>query len=240
MSAPARRGMPDRAAAVPPRGAGPVAVLLLGLGWLAAPAAGAAPPAAAAPSSEPAPTQGRAGSPPSSASISAPASASEAEPGAARVDEWVTAILARPLFDPKRRPPSVAAAGPAEPRLAGILLMPKGRFALFAGENDSRGTLVAVGGEAGSFHVDRIDPDQVSVSGPDGTKTLRPRFSETTGDAGASAAATGMPAHPSILDLLRGRAGQLLPAQAAAGAPPPVAPSPPTIIANPPSRPPQQ
>jgi hypothetical protein len=168
--------------------------------------------------------------------------ATAAAPDADRVNGWVENILARPLFDPSRRPPSVAVAGPAEPRLAGILIGPKGRFALFAGAEDARGTIVPVGGQAGAYKVQAIEADAVSVLGPDGPKRLRPRFAradESGGTGGAtSAAARGgppLPPHPSILDLLRSRAAAMVPA---AGEPPRGMPTPslPPSLTRPPGR----
>lgn len=122
-------------------------------------------------------------------------------PDAAAAARQMEVVLARPLFTQSRRPVATALAGPSEPRLAGIIVGPSGRRAIFAGENDARGTVAAVGQDAGSWKVLAIEPDAVQVSGPDGPRTLRP----SRGSGDPVGAAPPLPAHPSILDLLRAR-----------------------------------
>lgn len=128
-------------------------------------------------------------------------------PDAATADRETEVILARPLFTQSRRPAAVAVAGPSEPRLAGIIIGPNGRRAIFAGEGDARGTVAAAGQDAGSWKVLAIEPNAVRVSGPDGVRVLRPSRGAGTGDGDAASAGTqpALPAHPSILDLLRAR-----------------------------------
>ncbi|MCQ8279325.1 hypothetical protein NFI95_12820 [Acetobacteraceae bacterium KSS8] len=121
------------------------------------------------------------------------------------VEESERVILARPVFSPQRRPPSVAVAGPQQPRLSGIIVGPNGRRAIFAGAGDARGTVVDVGGQAGAWRVLAINDHAVRVSGPDGVRTLHP--SRDKAAAADDASPGGDPSHPSILDLLRSRAG---------------------------------
>lgn len=113
-------------------------------------------------------------------------------------------VLARPLFSPQRRPASVAVSGPQRPRLAGIIVAPGGRRAIFAGAGDARGLVVGVGQQAGAWHVMAIDDSGVRVSGPDGMRVLHPSR-DNSGPGGTAATADALPPHPSILDILRSR-----------------------------------
>ncbi|MBP0494954.1 hypothetical protein [Roseomonas indoligenes] len=127
---------------------------------------------------------------PRRAPVQAPAPAA-GQPG--RTAEWVATILARPLLSPDRRPaaPGTAAARPADtalPRLTGTLVTPAGRSAIFAG--GSAPLVVREGGQVGAFTVRRIEPGQVTLQGPEGLRTLGPRFDPNR----PAAAGTGAPA----------------------------------------------
>ena len=106
-----------------------------------------------------------------------------AEPVAA----YTGLILARPLFNPDRRPeapgttPAPAAPGRVEPpRLAGILMTPTGRSAIFAtADANGRGTVVREGGTVGAWQVETIHAGDVQLAGPNGRLTVRPTFSDT-------------------------------------------------------------
>ncbi len=141
------------------------------------------------------------------------------------VQDWTRMILARPLFSPSRRPPSVAVSGPERPRLAGIILGPSGRRAIFAGNGTARGVVAGVGQNAGAWHVLAIDQSGVRVMGPDGQRLLRPSRDPSASSADA---APPLPEHPSILDLLRNR--NLPPPGAADGAA--VMPTLPPVLRN--------
>lgn len=123
---------------------------------------------------------------------------------ASQVGDWTRIALARPLFSPSRRPAAVAQAGPQQPRLTGIVLGPAGARAIFAGAGEARGTIAAVGQQAGGWRVLAIGAGGVQVSGPSGVRTLHPTRDATVHDDNP-VAGSGLPPHPSILDLLRSR-----------------------------------
>jgi hypothetical protein len=106
--------------------------------------------------------------------------------------EWVATILARPLFSPDRRPPPppevsvapMATPDDALPRLAGVLVSPDGKTAIFDGPAGSKPIVLHEGGRIGAFVVEAIEPGQVTLRGPAGTNVLHPVF----GDGAAEAA----------------------------------------------------
>lgn len=96
-------------------------------------------------------------------------------------ERYVEFALARPLFSRDRRPtPAVAVAGEnggmALPRLAGILVGPFGRTALFAGGDGRKSLAVAEGGTVGPYTIKSIEPYAITVDGPDGEHEVRPSF----------------------------------------------------------------
>jgi hypothetical protein len=99
----------------------------------------------------------------------------------ASVPPPIAAILARPLFSPSRRPPKADTGkvaddgGLADSRLAGIVIEDGRRFAIFAPEGAKLLT-VTEGETISGWRVDSISPREVALSGPDGTKTLQPKF----------------------------------------------------------------
>lgn len=98
------------------------------------------------------------------------------------VGVWTAAILARPLFNPDRRPTAVTAAEPTRtqqepPRLTGILVTPQGSRAIFAAAEGERGTIVGEGMRLGAWQVVAIRSGEVQLSGPDGGRIMRPSYS---------------------------------------------------------------
>jgi general secretion pathway protein N len=95
-------------------------------------------------------------------------------------DAMVATIFARPLFSPTRRP-SPRNDGPAadsdfaDTRLAGIVTEPGHRFAIFA-PSGAKPLVVSEGDTVSGWRVDSINPREVSLSGPGGTKTLQPKI----------------------------------------------------------------
>lgn len=142
-----------------------------------------------------------------------PDATSDTSPTPAVIQDWTRTVLARPLFSPSRRPAATATAGPQQPRLAGIVMGPSGRRAIFAGDGDARGIVAGVGQQAGAWQVQAIDANAVQVIGPEGRRTLVPARDSAAhaDDDGSGAAASTVPAHPSILDLLRNRSLQVGP-----------------------------
>ena len=95
---------------------------------------------------------------------------------------WGDTVLARPVFSPSRRPPSVARVAQKSavqaklPRLAGIMVDGARRSVIFAPVGDRKPIIVAEGGEFDGFRVERIEAGGVTVSGPGVRQILRPSF----------------------------------------------------------------
>jgi hypothetical protein len=98
-----------------------------------------------------------------------------------RPEELVAAALARPLFSSTRRPPQDAPSGAAadndlaDARLTGIVTTPVRRIAIFAVSGD-KPLKVAEGEAVSGWRIDSITPREISLSGPNGTKTLQPKL----------------------------------------------------------------
>jgi hypothetical protein len=110
----------------------------------------------------------------------------------------IATILARPLFTPSRRPPqsnagNEADSGLGDARLAGIVVAPGHRFAIFA-PSGAKPLMVTEGETISGWRVDSISPTEVSLSGPDGTKTVQPKFDPNL----APAPETPSPAAPVV------------------------------------------
>ena len=109
--------------------------------------------------------------------------------------DYVTTINARPVFRADRRPyasndQEANAAAPVDlPRLTGILLSSNMKRAIFAPDGSDKPIVVAEGENVGDWRVQEIAADTVTMTGPDGTRRLRPKF-----------AANAMPATPGVPD----------------------------------------
>jgi hypothetical protein len=103
-----------------------------------------------------------------------------AAPGKAAAEAVVAVILARPLFEPGRRPVTAAtsAGAPAEklPRLTGVLVTPSGRRVIFASPVHGKPVIATEGTHIGNFVVQSIASGEVTVLGPDGAHTIRPSY----------------------------------------------------------------
>lgn len=171
--------------------------------------------------------------PPSAAVLPTVPAGHPAAPDPGRIAQWAAAILARPLFSPDRRPPGVAVAdapvavAPSLPRVAGIVVTPAGRRAIFA-EKGTKPLVLGEGGQVGGFTVQSIQAGQVTVRGPEGVRVLSPTFDP---DAPAPPPPGAAPPPPSLS--VPGLPGFQLPARPPGfggipglAAPPPPGPAP--------------
>jgi hypothetical protein len=97
-----------------------------------------------------------------------------------RLQRWAATSLARPLFNPDRRPVAVAEAGSNAaaglPRLSGIMITEAGRRAIFAATGAGKPQVVAEGGTVGGNLVQSITLEEVVLVGPDGPHKLHLAF----------------------------------------------------------------
>ncbi len=98
----------------------------------------------------------------------------------AAVGQWGSTALARPLFSPGRHAADQpgASADSSLPRLSAIILVDGTGTAVFSADGQ-KPQLVNQGGNIGGYVLNRIAPDHIELSGPDGVHTLHPRFSTT-------------------------------------------------------------
>jgi hypothetical protein len=127
----------------------------------------------------------------------------DAQQGGESPSDFATAVLARPLFRPGRHPfpthDEDALAAPVDlPRLTGILLSSDIKRAIFAPEGSDRPIVVAEGESVGDWRVQEIAADSVTMTGPDGTRHLRPKFAanQTPATPGGTDAAVPEPTAP--------------------------------------------
>jgi hypothetical protein len=121
-----------------------------------------------------------------------------------------TEILARPLFDPSRRPPvapKAAAAPPPPPpattpfpsekfRLVGIISIPNhAPLALIRTDSQKPAISVAVGGAIDGWHVEKIGDDYVDFKKSNSTGKLK-LVTQTAGPSTAAAAKTKAAGQP--------------------------------------------
>jgi general secretion pathway protein N len=98
------------------------------------------------------------------------------------LDDLLRVTLARPLFSATRRPPQTAGNAATDPgltdtRLTGIVTEPDHRLAIFAVAG-AKPVALTEGETVSGWRIDNISPREVSVSGPSGTKILRPRIDQ--------------------------------------------------------------
>lgn len=95
----------------------------------------------------------------------------------------MAAILARPLFSPKRHPAATATASAAPsaalPRLAGTILHGVDRSVIFTLAG-GKPMVAHEGSEVGGYTVRAIQAGRVTLAGPDGEHVLRPTFGPQT------------------------------------------------------------
>lgn len=145
----------------------------------------------------PAPSKIAIAVPPAPATISAPI----ARDDDSRYAALLATTLARPLFSTTRRPPqrggadNAADSGLADTRLAGIVTEPGRRIAIFAPAG-AKALTVSEGETVGGWRIENITPLEVSLSGPDGTKTLQPKFDPNLVPASGPPSVVNRPAVP--------------------------------------------
>jgi hypothetical protein len=125
--------------------------------------------------------------------------------------DFAGTILARPLFRADRQPyvtndQDVSTAPIDLPRLTGILLASDVKRAIFAPEGSDKPIVVSEGESVGSWRVQEIAPDSVTMAGPDGTRRIRPKFAAnavppTPPDAGVPAPEPVAPPAPGTTPL---------------------------------------
>jgi general secretion pathway protein N len=120
-----------------------------------------------------------------------------ADAAADQVRRWAAASLARPLFNPDRRPIAPAASGSDAaarlPRLSGIMITPAGRRAIFAPTGTGKPQVVVEGGTIGGNLVQSITIGEVVLIGPDGRHSLHPTFDRTPAPAATAPAIVAGP-----------------------------------------------
>jgi hypothetical protein len=91
-----------------------------------------------------------------------------------RHEDWLSEILARPLFSPTRRPVETGVSG--LPRLTGIVVAGSQRVAIFAAPANGHPIVAQAGAHVGAYEVQTIGDAGVTVVGPGGTTLIRPIF----------------------------------------------------------------
>jgi len=153
-------------------------------------------------------------------------------PQRAAPDELVSAVLARPLFNPTRRPPETvqtASSGLADKRLAGIVIEPDRRLAIFA-VTGAKPIIVGEGDSVDAWRIETITASEILLVGPNGSRTLQPMADPAAAQARAARgnSATPAPAQPQAAAPAQAaaaqspRAGRPPASPARAGAPPAV------------------
>ena len=99
-----------------------------------------------------------------------------------RLQRWAATSLARPLFNPDRRPVAAVEAGSNAsaglPRLSGIMITEAGRRAIFAATGAGKPQVVEEGGTVGGNLVRSISVEEVVLIGPDGPHRLHLAFDQ--------------------------------------------------------------
>ncbi len=134
--------------------------------------------------------------PPRTASVEPP------PPDNGVLSEAATTVLNRPLFSPDRRMAEPAAAAAAAtsptaelPRLAGVIVGPSGRHAIFA-DTSGHPQVATEGSSIGRYTVQTIQPGQVTVTSSEGERVLRPSFTDIK-----TPASDGPPAVPAAVPI---------------------------------------
>nr|WP_294514492.1 hypothetical protein [uncultured Rhodopila sp.] len=116
------------------------------------------------------------------AALPAPPPGTAGAPDQAVLAALAPRLLGRPLFSPDRRPatrtvPAPDATETELPRLAGVIVGPARRSAIFA-DTAGHPHVAAEGAGIGRFTVRRIAPGQVTVTSSEGERVLRPSYAD--------------------------------------------------------------
>jgi hypothetical protein len=109
------------------------------------------------------------------------------------VQGWTRTILARPLFNPHRRPGAAAGGGAGLPRLSAILIGHGIASAIFVAKGQ-KPLVVQPGGLVDGDKVQSISADQVVLLTASGPVTLHPHFAN--GAAASTAPPSPVPVSP--------------------------------------------
>src|SRR6516225_7650944 len=117
---------------------------------------------------------------PNEVSIRTDPSAMHRQPST-QLDELLAVALARPLFSSTRRPPQAANDSAtdsdlADTRLTGIVTEPEHHLAIFTVNGAAKPLRLTEGEALSGWRIESITPNEVSLSGPGGTKTLQPKL----------------------------------------------------------------
>ncbi len=97
-----------------------------------------------------------------------------------KVHDWVAITLARPLFEPSRRPPATDTQT-SQPRLTGIVISTHLRDAIFMPPGGKRAVVVTPGCRFDGMLIESIDADGVVVVDAGGRRRLQPSFERQDG-----------------------------------------------------------
>lgn len=116
------------------------------------------------------------------------------------VGQWGDTSLARPLFNPDRRPVSAPGAntGTSLPRLSAIIVTSGIRAAIFSADGQ-KPQVVQTGGIIDGYQLTHIAPGSIELAGPAGTLTLRPQFIATSSSPPAAATVAAPGAMPGTI-----------------------------------------
>ena len=153
-----------------------------------------------------------------------------------RMDELVAMTLSRPLFSATRRPSERAASDrPADPefanvRLTGIVVEPDRRTAIFAVQG-AKPLVRSEGETVNNWHLDSIEPHEVTLTGPAGPTTLELKSDPNLVRPAPPQAQPAAPAaRPGVPPVQPAASGAQSPAPTPAVSRPAVAPPPPARL----------
>jgi hypothetical protein len=95
-------------------------------------------------------------------------------PAASAVDQWVAAVLVRPLFTPGRKPTASGEAG--LPRLTGVIASPIDGVAIFQGNGNAKPVMARRGDTVAGWQVITIAGDTVGLRKGSAQLAIRPEF----------------------------------------------------------------